>query len=69
MNTNKYVGFIRLGSPVINCKPRNELLGQVPELTTFNRTTVMGFTIVPCQPFDTIILVVNFSPPYVVLMK
>ena len=51
MNTNKYVGFIRLGSPVINCKPRNELLGQVPDLTTFNRTTVMGFTIVPCQPF------------------
>lgn len=51
MNTNKYVGFIRLGSPVINCKPRNDLLGQVPELTIFNKTTVMGFVIVPCQPF------------------
>lgn len=51
MNTNKYVGFIRLGSPVINCKPRNDLLGGVPELSTFNKTTVMGFVIVPCQPF------------------
>ena len=51
MNTNKYVGFIRLGSPVINCKPRNDLLGQVPELSTFNKTTIMGFVIVPCQPF------------------
>lgn len=50
-NTNKWVGFIRLGSPVINCKPRNDLLGGVPELTNFNRTTVMGFVIVPCQPF------------------
>ena len=27
--TNKWVGFIRLGSPVINMKPRNEMLGQV----------------------------------------
>tara|TARA_B100001057_G_C22734461_1_gene905225 strand:- start:96 stop:1199 length:1104 start_codon:yes stop_codon:yes gene_type:complete len=51
MNTNKYVGFVRLASPVINCKPRNDLLGQVPELTMFNKTTIMGFAIVPCQPF------------------
>jgi hypothetical protein len=40
--TGKYVGFIRLGSPVINCKPRNDMLGQVftqkPEF-------------VPAQPF------------------
>lgn len=50
-NTNKYVGFIRLGSPVINMKPRNDLLGNVPELTTFNKTSIMGFVIVPCQPF------------------
>ena len=50
-NTNKFVGFIRFGSPVINCRPRNELLGGVPELTSFNETTIMGFVIVPCQPF------------------
>ena len=50
-NTNKFLGFIRFGSPVINCKPRNELLGNVPELTTFNKTAIMGFVIVPCQPF------------------
>ena len=28
-NTGKILGFIRLGSPVIYMKPRNELLGQV----------------------------------------
>ena len=51
MNTGKYVGFMRFGSPVINCKPRNDMLGNVPELTTFNKTTIMGFVIVPTQPF------------------
>ena len=50
-NTDKFVGFMRFGSPVINCKPRNELLGNVPELTSFNKTTIMGFVIVPTQPF------------------
>ena len=55
-NTNKYLGFIKLGSPVINCKPRNEMLGQVftqkPEWAkSFNNTTLMGFVIVPAQPF------------------
>jgi len=50
-NTGKYVGFMRFGSPVINCKPRNDLLGNVPNLTTFNKTSIMGFVIVPCQPF------------------
>jgi hypothetical protein len=49
--TNKLVGFIRLGSPVINMKPRNELLGNVPNLTHFNKTAIMGFVIVPSQPF------------------
>ena len=28
MNTGKYVGFMRFGS-VINCKPRNDMLGNV----------------------------------------
>jgi hypothetical protein len=55
-NTKKWVGFIRLGSPVINMKPRNELLGgvftQTPQSAkSFNNTTVMGFVIVPSQPF------------------
>ena len=55
-NTGKWVGFIRLGSPVINMKPRNELLGQVftqqPEWSKrFNDSSLMGFVIVPSQPF------------------
>ena len=45
-NTGKFVGFMRFGSPVINCKPRNTLLGNVPELTSFNKTAIMGFVIV-----------------------
>lgn len=54
--TGKYLGFIRLGSPVINCKPRNQMLGQVftqqPEWgKRFNESSMMGFVIVPSQPF------------------
>jgi|TARA_B100000959_G_scaffold287196_1_gene370032 hypothetical protein len=49
--SNKWVGFIRFGSPVINCKPRNNMLGNVPDLPTFNKTAIMGFVIVPTQPF------------------
>lgn len=54
--TNKWVGFIRLGSPVINMKPRNEMLGGVFSQTvegakSFNQTSIMGFVIVPSQPF------------------
>jgi len=55
-NTGKFLGFIRLGSPVINCKPRNAMLGQVFTQTpeggkAFNNTAMMGFVIVPAQPF------------------
>lgn len=55
-NTGKFVGFIRLASPVINCKPRNEMLRQVftqqPEWgKRFNDSSMMGFVIVPSQPF------------------
>lgn len=55
-NTGKFVGFIRLGSPVINCKPRNEMLGQVftqdqERAKRFNNSSMMGFVIVPSQPF------------------
>jgi hypothetical protein len=55
-NTGKILGFIRLGSPVIYMKPRNELLGQVwiqnPDTSKrFNNAAIMGFVIVPSQPF------------------
>jgi len=50
-NTKKIVGFVRFGSPTINSKPRNEWLGSVPELSRFNRHSIMGFIIVPTQPF------------------
>jgi hypothetical protein len=55
-NTGKVLGFIRLGSPVIYMRPRNELLGQVfsqkPDTTKrFNDSAMMGFVIVPSQPF------------------
>ena len=55
-NTGKILGFIRLGSPVIYMKPRNVMLGQVFSQTTegskrFNDSTLMGFVIVPSQPF------------------
>jgi hypothetical protein len=55
-NSGKWVGFIRLGSPVINMKPRNEMLGGVftqslEGAKSFNHTSIMGFVIVPAQPF------------------
>ena len=49
--TQKVIGFIRFGSPVINSKPRNNWLGKAPDLSIFNRHAVMGFAIVPSQPF------------------
>lgn len=50
-NTNTILGFIRFGSPTINSKPRNIWLGNSPDLKIFNRHAVMGFVIVPSQPF------------------
>jgi hypothetical protein len=54
--TDKVLGFIRLGSPVIYMKPRNEMLGQVfsqnqDTSKRFNDACMMGFVIVPSQPF------------------
>ena len=55
--TNTILGFIRLGSPVINLKPRNEWLGQPLDsknkamMARFNDSSIMGFIIVPVQPF------------------
>jgi hypothetical protein len=50
-NTGKHVGFCRVASPFINSRPRNEWFGQVPDLKSFNKHAVMGFIIVPAQPF------------------
>lgn len=56
-NTNKIVGFIRFGSPTINSKPRNEFLGKPLNTTDkavmrrFNDSCIMGFNIIPTQPF------------------
>ena len=50
-NSQKIVGFIRFGSPVINSRPRNEWLGEPANLSLLNRHTCMGFAIVPSQPF------------------
>ena len=49
--TNTIVGFIRYGSPLINSKPRNDYLGGIPDLDIFNKRAIMGFNIVPTQPF------------------
>ena len=50
-NTNTIVGFIRYGSPLINSKPRNDFLDGIPDLDIFNKRAIMGFNIVPVQPF------------------
>ena len=56
-NSKQIVGFIRLGSPTINSKPRNMFLGQPlntldkATMKRFNDSTIMGFIIVPTQPF------------------
>jgi len=50
-NTGKYVGFCRIASPIINSKPRNDWIGKTPDLKIFNKHAVMGFIIVPAQPF------------------
>jgi hypothetical protein len=49
--TNKIIGVIRFGSPTINSKPRNDYFGEVLSLSRINSEFVMGFNIVPVQPF------------------
>ena len=51
VNTKKIVGVVRFGSPTINSKPRNDYFGKVIPLTDLNKNFVMGFNIVPTQPF------------------
>lgn len=56
-NSNQVIGFIRLGSCVINSRPRNEWLGKpldtsnMQAMQRFNQASVMGHIIVPAQPF------------------
>lgn len=56
-NSGMVVGMIRFGSPTINSRPRNEWLGKPldtmnPEvMKRFNQSSIMGFNIVPTQPF------------------
>lgn len=49
--TKKVVGVVRFGSPTINSKPRNDYFGEVLSLAEINQKFVMGFNIVPTQPF------------------
>lgn len=49
--TNKVIGVVRFGSPTINSKPRNDYFGKVVPLSEINSHFVMGFNIVPTQPF------------------
>ena len=56
-SSGKIIGFIRIGSPTINSKPRNQWLGETLDsknlemMKRFNESVVMGFAIVPSQPF------------------
>ena len=49
--TNTYVGFIRMASPVLSIKPRNEFFGETVRATAVNRNMINGAIIVPVQPF------------------
>ena len=50
-NTQKVLGVVRFGSPTINSKPRNDHFSKVLPLDVINDEFVMGFNIVPVQPF------------------
>ena len=56
-NSGMVMGMIRFGSPTINSRPRNEWLGKPlntldpSTMKRFNDSVIMGFNIVPLQPF------------------
>ena len=50
-SSNKYVGFIRMASPVLAIKPRNDYFGEKVVATQVNRSMINGAIIVPVQPF------------------
>lgn len=49
--TNKYLGFIKLASPVLSVRPRNEYFGNSPTPSQVNKHMINGCIIVPTQPF------------------
>tara|TARA_R110002012_G_scaffold308130_1_gene514178 strand:- start:77 stop:1141 length:1065 start_codon:yes stop_codon:yes gene_type:complete len=49
--TDKVIGVVRFGSPTINSKPRNVYFDEVVSLKRVNAEFVMGFNIIPVQPF------------------
>ena len=50
-NTNTWLGFIRLSSPVSSIKPRNDIFGMSLPLELINKHIYNGSVIVPVQPF------------------
>ena len=50
-NSGKYLGFIRMASPVLTIKPRNEFFGETLQATSVNKHMINGAIIVPVQPF------------------
>ena len=49
--TDTVIGVVRFGSPTINSKPRNVYFDEVVSLKRVNSEFVMGFNIIPVQPF------------------
>lgn len=49
--TGKYLGFIKIVSPVLSIKPRNDFFGETLKSTHVNKYMVNGSIIVPTQPF------------------
>lgn len=49
--TGKYLGFIKIASPVLSIKPRNDFFGETLKATHVNKYMVNGSIIVPTQPF------------------
>jgi hypothetical protein len=49
--SGKYLGFIKIASPVLSIKPRNDFFGETLRATHVNKHMVNGAIIVPTQPF------------------
>lgn len=47
----KWLGFIKLSSPILSLSPRNELIGEVVTAGQVNNHIVNGSIILPTQPF------------------
>jgi hypothetical protein len=50
-NSGKYLGFIKIASPVLSIKPRNDFFGETLKAKHVNKHMVNGSIIVPTQPF------------------